>query len=115
MRAPTQIPPVWLMLEDIPFSNKDIAKHLGVSLRSLNRYRDTGHAPKSVLLALFWETKWGRSLADADSANDAKYAKDLAYALQCALDRSRAQVLALENELSNAFSYAANSPIFKIA
>jgi len=45
----------------------------------------------------------------------AKYAKDLAYALQCALDRSRAQVLALENELSNAFSYAANSPIFKIA
>jgi len=113
MRAPSQIPPLWLMLEEIPFSYKQIAAYLGVSVRTLERYRNTGHAPKSVQMALFWETKWGRSFANADAMNEAMYMRSVAQSLTDQLDQSRKQIELLERTIAQT-SYAANSPIYKV-
>lgn len=113
MRAPTQIPPLWLMLEEIPFSYSQIASYLGISARTLERYRNTGNAPRAVQMALFWETKWGRSLANADAMNEAMYMRGLAQSLTDQLAESRKQVVLLEQALASN-SYAANGPIYKV-
>jgi len=113
MRAPSQIPPLWLMLEDIPFSYKQISSYLGISVRTLERYRNTGHAPRAVQMALFWETKWGRSLANADAMNEAMYMRGVAQTLTDQLAESRKQIAVLERTIAQT-SYAANSPIYKV-
>jgi len=114
MRAPTQIPPLWLMLEEIPFSYKQIASYLGVSVRTLERYRNSGNAPKSVMMALFWETKWGLSLVNSHAVNEAMYMRGLAQSLTEQLDDSRKQIEVLERTIATT-SYAANSPIYRVA
>jgi len=114
MRAPTQIPPLWLMLEDIPFSYKQIASYLGISVRTLERYRNADSAPKSVLMALFWETKWGLSLVNSQAVNEAMYMRGLAHSLTDQLDESRKQIELLERTIASS-SYAANSPIYRLA
>jgi ribonuclease I len=40
---------------------KAVAKHLGVNERSVRRWLDTGKVPRAYVLALYWETKYGRS------------------------------------------------------
>lgn len=70
-RAPTQagLPPFSLMLRDVPFSVVHVAQHLGVSVQTVEKYAKTENAPRAAMLALFWETRWGRSAADVEASN----------------------------------------------
>jgi hypothetical protein len=70
-RAPTQagLPPFSLMLRDVPFGVAQVARHLGVTVPTVERYAKTESAPRPVMLALFWETRWGRSAADVEANN----------------------------------------------
>lgn len=70
-RAPSQagLPPFSLMLRDIPFDVPQVAHHLDVSTQTVEKYARTENAPRSVMLALFWETRWGRSAADVEANN----------------------------------------------
>lgn len=65
--------PIWeLILEDLgrpPAARVAQALDLGVS--TVYRYNQAGQAPKSVCLALFWLTRWGRSAVHAQAVNDA--------------------------------------------
>lgn len=73
------------MLADLGHPAPDVvARALGVSARTVRRWVADGHAPRPVMLALFWETTFGRSQAHADAHNAAMWA--------------RAQVAGLERE-----------------
>jgi len=50
-------------------SSKQVARHLGVTEQTLKKYIKSEGAPRAIVLALFWETRWGRSAADTDAAN----------------------------------------------
>ncbi len=65
--------PIWhLMMDDLcnPPAQR-VARVLGLSLRSIQRYNATGYAPRHVCLALFWLTRWGRSHVNAQAENAA--------------------------------------------
>jgi hypothetical protein len=61
------------MLDDLGGRDvEQIAKHLEVSTRTVKRWRSKDHAPRAVLLAFFWETRWGRLTINCAAENDAK-------------------------------------------
>src|SRR5687768_16254550 len=59
-----------------------IADHLGITERTLRRYVADGQAPRAVLLALFWETRWGVETINCEALNDAIRARGMASALE---------------------------------
>lgn len=84
-RAPRQLPTLDAMLSDLGRPPADVvARALGVTPRTVRRWLADGDAPRPVLLALFWESRFGRSQFAADAQNAAMWA--------------RAQVAGLERE-----------------
>ena len=58
--TPTQLPPLEIMLDDIGSPTAaELGRALGVTPRAVERWRDAGTAPRPVLLAIFWLTRWG--------------------------------------------------------
>jgi hypothetical protein len=73
-KAPTQTPHILTLLDDMPTRDlKRIARHLGLSVDTIKRYAKTGNAPRVVHLALFWESRWGLGVLDADIHNRNKW------------------------------------------
>ena len=65
-RLPKSTPSFSMLIEDIGSpSDKAIAKALGVTARTIKTWRRT-EAPRPVLLALFWVTRWGLSTTSAE-------------------------------------------------
>ena len=53
----THTPPLSYMLDDIFTRDpKKIAKHLGVSVQTLKKWKSADVAPRAAMLALFYET-----------------------------------------------------------
>lgn len=107
------LPGLDLMLADLPANQQEIARHLGITPRTLQRYKETGSAPRAVMLALFWETRWGRSAADCEAANWAALHYRAAMIERRQNVALRGQLARLERELSQAPG-AANAPLFKL-
>lgn len=85
--GPTGLPPLSLMLDDMGNpAPAELARTLGVPLASARRWVREDQAPRVVLLALFWLTRWGRSQVDCQAVNDAR--------MQAQLARSNAEQLA---------------------
>jgi len=114
MRAPNKIPPLSVMLDDID-DVKALARRIGVTYPLFAKYAEKDSAPRSVLLAVFWETQWGMSILHADYENETMYLRQLVGALERNLAESRRQVLLLEAQLQDRVYFAQNSPIAKIA
>jgi len=69
---PTEIPPLALMLDDIGRpSAARLARALGVTARTAQRWLVAGRAPRPVLLALFFLTRWGWHLVHCEAHNAA--------------------------------------------
>lgn len=102
-----------LMTADIPASLDQIAQHLDIAPRTLARYVAADQAPRPVLLALFWETRWGRSAADCEAANYGAAQAGYAHALARENAALRRQINQLESLLTNGDS-AANRPFFGV-
>ena len=104
--------PIWQTIID-DLSNPHparLAKVLGLGVRTVYRYNREGHAPRSVCLALFWLTRWGRSEVYWQAVHDCQVAVGYANAVESELRQTRTQlahVMAL-NETG-----AANSPIVR--
>lgn len=113
-RAPTaaRLPPFAFLLNDMPASRSQVARHIGVSLRTLQRYEAEQQAPRPVMLSLYWESRWGRSAADADAHNAAMAHRGHARALERENAALRRRIVALEAELMQAGTGAANLPFF---
>lgn len=103
--------PDWgTMLRDVPAKPDQLARHLAVSTRTLERYSAAGDAPRAVMLALFWETRWGISQADTDAANQATRF----YALAQSLKRENEQLRADLQKLQQAADFGcANAPLWR--
>jgi len=100
-QAPAGLPIWQTIMDDLcnPPAHR-VAKVLGISVRSVGRYHQHGHAPRAVLLALFWLTTWGRSAVDAKATNDARLMSQLAQSLAEERDRLQRQVQALERTVN---------------
>ncbi|NDZ17860.1 hypothetical protein C7T35_39270 [Variovorax sp. WS11] len=59
-----RLPTLTCLLADQMESRKNIARHLGVSLRTLQRYQASGNAPRAVY-ALWFESRWGMAALHA--------------------------------------------------
>lgn len=110
-RAPTQagLPPFSLMLRDVPFGVPKVAHHLGVTVPTVEKYAKTDNAPRSVMLAMFWETRWGRSASDCEAANFGARFHQLAMSLKRENEALKQQLMVMEKLLANGDG-AANAP-----
>lgn len=119
-RAPAGagLPSVATMLDDIPATIPEIARYLGIAQSTLLRYKQLDAAPRAVMLALFWETRWGRSAADTEAANAAQIYRGETKALREHAGRLAGIVWRLELELSQAQKSghhgAANLPVWRV-
>lgn len=103
------------MVDDIPATPRQIALFLGISPATFSRYLATNSAPRPVLLALFWETKWGRSAADSEAHNFGVVHYNHAKTLERANAQLLRHIATLEDELARSDgSSAANSPVFQL-
>lgn len=109
--------PIWqAILEDLGNPHpRAVARVLGVGTRTVYRWNRDGQAPRAAAMALFWLTRWGRSLVDCDAVR----ACQLAIAQANALERDRADLEAevgrlrtrLEHVMALADTGAANQPV----
>ena len=100
------------MVDDVPATPAQIARHLGITPATLQRYRTTDSAPQAVRLALFFETRWGRSAADAEAHNFGTTHYRHATALQRENAVLHARIVQLERERATGPGQAANTPFF---
>lgn len=112
LRAPRRLPALPFLLHDMPTSRANLAAHLGIGLRTLQRYEADGQAPRPVMLAMFWETRWGASQADADLYNNAQVLRHQVAGLTRENAALRRRVRVLESELQQSDRQAANLPFF---
>lgn len=109
-RAPTHTPPIGMLLDDLPTRDATlIARHLGITARTLARWQASGNAPRLAHLALFWESRWGLSAAHCAAENGERVALGLARALERECAMLRARIARLEE--TGDFG-AANAPIW---
>lgn len=102
------------MLEDLPANVPQIARHLGLATSTIERYRAAGQAPRPVMLAMFWETRWGRSAADCEAANWGAVYYRKALGLERENKVLKRQIAQLESMLHPRFGHAANVPFFRV-
>jgi len=108
--APKAPPPLSVMLADLGKPNAAaVARLLGVHERTVYGWQAKDHAPRAVLLALFWETSWGRSWNATNAENDARFAAMRTAALESEVERLRGRVAYLERL---AVYDSANAPTF---
>jgi len=82
-----------MLLEDLGNpSAVALAAHLGVTARTVFRWLKEGDAPRAVMLALFWQTRWGRSAIECRAVNDAMQQAGLAACRQREAEERLAQV-----------------------
>lgn len=112
------LPHIDTMLDDLShYTQRQIAAHLGIAESTLKAYRRQGGAPRPVMLALFWETKWGRSAADTEAFNAARVATGESQSLKAHQARLAGIIWKLELELSREAAWgwrSANVPVFAV-
>ncbi len=83
VHAPKKFPPLGMMIADIGSpSATALAKCLDVTPRTVRRWIALDIAPKPVMMAIFWLTRWGRSQVDCKAVNDATMFAGLAKSLE---------------------------------
>lgn len=93
---PRHVPPLGTLLADLGHpSAAELAQALGVSRRTVYRWLRADHAPRPVMLSLFWVTRWGRSEIDCRAVNDAAQAHAMLKLYQQLADQRRGQLAKL--------------------
>lgn len=111
--GPAGLPSFSTMLQDLPGTPAQVARYLGLSARTLQRYAAENQAPRAIMLALFWETRWGRSAADVEAANWAALHFRRAELAERQIVALRRQILMLEAAAAAAYG-AANGPLWLV-
>ena len=112
-RAPdaAKLPHLETILGDLP-TLPQVAQHLDVSPSTLNRYIRAGQAPRAVMLALYWETRWSYSAAETAAHNLASRHAQHASTLRDHNARLKRIIAQLENDRGR--DVAANSPFYLV-
>lgn len=87
---------------------KRVHKYLGVTERSINRWIATGRPPRAAVLALYWESKWGRSQIFTDQVNEIR----LLYQQVCILQEQYQKAKDIITGLRAMHAGSANEPLF---
>jgi hypothetical protein len=87
---------------------KRVHKYLGVTERSVWRWLSTGRAPRAAVLALYWESKWGRSQIFSDQVNEIR----LLYRQVCILQDQYQKAKDIITGLRSMHAGSANEPIY---
>lgn len=114
-RIPRHMPALSTMLDDLGKPTPAaLARALCVSTSTARRWISADVAPHSVMVAIFWITRWGISAVDAEAYNSATMHASLAAQLKLDLAESRRQVVRLVELLDQvkSFDQAANAPIY---
>ena len=88
---------------------KRVHKYLGVTERTIWHWLSTGRAPRSAVLALFWESKWGRSQIFTDQVNEIRLLYQQVHILQDQYQRAKDIVAGLRAIHAG----SANEPVFE--
>jgi len=107
--APSQLPHLSVLIDALTNRHPEaIGRHLGVSAHTVRRWIKAEQAPRAAMLALFWETRWGLGMLDAEAVNLVRTHIGLNKALVRENETLRRRIERLE-----ALSYgAANAPTF---
>lgn len=90
---PSNLPGYLTLLDDLGMPTaKRLAKALGVSERTVTRWKSSEQAPRAVMLALFWLSRWGQSALRVEAVYTADMARSLVDALTRERDELRAQL-----------------------
>lgn len=100
------------MLDDIAKPDKEVARWLGISVETLRRYKRNEQAPRPVMHALFFQTRWGLAQFDAEMHNSLMYANAEAAELRKRCKELEAIIQRLEAEIGANAGTAANGPVF---
>lgn len=96
-RLPQDMPPFSFMLQDIGSpSAHSVAAAFKVDVRTAKQWMTADRAPHAVMMAIFWVTKWGISVADANAHNDAVLSASTARIRSEEVVRLKAQVAHIE-------------------
>lgn len=88
---------------------KAVYKYLGVSERTVYQWLSSGRVPRAAVLALFWETQWGRGHIYTDQVNEIR----LIYAQLDLLRRQYKQAKEIITGLRALHTGSANEPLFE--
>jgi hypothetical protein len=90
--APTNVPYWHSLMEDLcnPSAQR-VAKVLGLSRRTVQRYNSSGYAPRCACLAVFWLSSWGRNAVHTQAHNDAVLMASYVAGLRSEIARLEAQ------------------------
>lgn len=105
--------PGWMIVRpECGLNDRQIARYLGVSLSTVRRWNRTDNVPRAVLLALFWQTRYGRSEMETSEANWVAqyYAESQGHKRE--IVRLRAVIEKLEAERKD-HVVPANSPFYR--
>lgn len=108
---PASLPGITQLVQSLPATPRQVARHLDLADRTLQRYIATDSAPRAVMLALFWETRWGRETADNEAAVWSTIQYRRAEGLERQVAELRRQIGVLEGAQAEGWT-AANSPIW---
>ena len=106
------MPPFSLMLADAGKCHATLCAHLGITLRTLQRYIAQDHAPRAVMISLWVESRWGHNMIETQIVNERAAYYALAHSWERHAAGLRRQLLALEAERSADGVQSANSPFF---
>lgn len=83
VHIPRQLPPLSALLDDLGQPRPHaLARALGVSARTVQRWIARDDAPRPALLALFWLSRWGRSVVECAAVNEAAALRGMLDALK---------------------------------
>jgi hypothetical protein len=98
-----------LFMDDIGGNSKAISKYLGVSENTLLRWIATERVPRAAVLALFWESKYGRSSIFTNQVNEIR----LLYREVCLLREQFQRAKDIVTGLRAMHTGSANEPLFE--
>jgi predicted DNA-binding transcriptional regulator AlpA len=101
-RLPKAMPTLAEMMHDCGnVKPEELAKALGVSVRTVYRWLEVGNTPRPAMLALFWLTRWGMSATNAEVHNLATLHMGLSRSLRSELDQAQQQIKALQGQIQH--------------
>lgn len=110
--VPAKLPHLHTILDNLGLPDKQVAHFLGVSTSTVKRWREAGQAPRPVILALYWETDWGRSAVACDAVNWGRMLHMQNMALQSQVKTLKQRIAKLEKALADV-DKAANMPFYE--
>lgn len=93
-------------------STKELARTLCVSPSTARRWIAADAAPFPVLLAVFWQTRWGRAEVNAQAEYAAQLYAGYCTSLKDALAKAEARSAQLQRALDAAAIDTANCPVY---